>query len=196
MSANKPYTNESAAGQGSEYPSNKVFVCKYVGTPGTDERLQTGDNPISVSVNAIPVDPVYIGAEFADKHGKSVVIAWDEGQPEPSVDECPAPTTSTTTTTGSTTTTTVDQTTTTTTTDPSTTSTTASDSTTTTLSDGTSSTTSTEVTVVGRSATPFHTEGLPVTGVDSVALALLGVVLISVGLASRAEARLWASKNG
>src|SRR4029078_2879368 len=32
----------------------KVFVCKYVGTPGADERLQTGDNPISVSVNAIP----------------------------------------------------------------------------------------------------------------------------------------------
>ena len=27
----------------------KVFVCKYVGTPGVDERLQTGDNPISVS---------------------------------------------------------------------------------------------------------------------------------------------------
>ncbi|MFY9227700.1 MAG: hypothetical protein WAO28_00005, partial [Candidatus Microsaccharimonas sp.] len=31
----------------------KVFVCKYVGTPGVDERLQTGNNPISVSVNAI-----------------------------------------------------------------------------------------------------------------------------------------------
>ena len=27
----------------------KVFVCKYVGKPGVDERLQTGDNPIDVS---------------------------------------------------------------------------------------------------------------------------------------------------
>ena len=35
--------------------SRKVFVCKYVGKPGDDERLQTGQNPISVSVNAIPL---------------------------------------------------------------------------------------------------------------------------------------------
>ena len=26
----------------------KVFVCKYEGTPGIDERLQTGQNPISI----------------------------------------------------------------------------------------------------------------------------------------------------
>lgn len=70
---------------------DKVFVCKYVGTPGVDERLQTGQNPISVSVSAISDSPVAVGSEFADKHIKSVVIAFDEGQPEPSVSACPAP---------------------------------------------------------------------------------------------------------
>jgi len=33
---------------------HKVFVCKYVGKPGVDERLQTGNNPISVDSNAPP----------------------------------------------------------------------------------------------------------------------------------------------
>ena len=42
----------------------KWFVCKYVGTPGVDEALQTGNNPISVSENAIPVSPVVAGASF------------------------------------------------------------------------------------------------------------------------------------
>ena len=31
--------------------AGKVFVCKYVGTPGVNERLQTGGNPIDVSIN-------------------------------------------------------------------------------------------------------------------------------------------------
>lgn len=83
------------AGPALATPADKVFVCKYVGTPGVDERLQTGQNPISVSVNAIPGE-VFIGAEFADKHGKSIVIGWDTrtggGQEgEPSIDACPAP---------------------------------------------------------------------------------------------------------
>jgi uncharacterized repeat protein (TIGR01451 family) len=68
----------------------KVFVCKYVGTPGADERLQTGDNPISVSVNAIP-GGAFVGAYFADAHGRSYVLAYDVGQPEPAVSECPQP---------------------------------------------------------------------------------------------------------
>lgn len=71
--------------------AKKVFVCKYVGAPGIDERLQTGQNPISVSVNAIPEDPVVIGSFFADAQGRSFVLAFDVGQPEPSVDECPSP---------------------------------------------------------------------------------------------------------
>lgn len=38
----------------SAYPRGKVSVCKYVGTPGVDERLQTGQNPIEVTINASP----------------------------------------------------------------------------------------------------------------------------------------------
>jgi len=71
--------------------SDKVFVCKYVSTPGEGERLQTGDNPISVSVNAIPLGDVRVGSEFADAQGRSVVIAFDIGQPEPPATDCPPP---------------------------------------------------------------------------------------------------------
>ena len=78
-----------------ELPAKKVFVCKYVGKPGVDERLQTGNNPISVSVNSIEGE-VKVGAYFADKQGRSYVLAWDTrtggGQEgEPSVDDCPDP---------------------------------------------------------------------------------------------------------
>lgn len=58
----------------------KVLVCKYVGTPGVNERLQTGQNPIEVAVNSIdPKNPekVVPGYEFPDKHGRSVVVAID-----------------------------------------------------------------------------------------------------------------------
>jgi len=104
-------------GSGNNPPSDKVFVCKYVSKPGEAERLQTGQNPISVSVNAIP-GVVSIGKEFADAQGRSIVIAWDTGQPEPSVSSCPPPndTPGSTTTTepddddnGTTTTTSVDE---------------------------------------------------------------------------------------
>lgn len=90
-------TSATAESQG------KVFVCKYVGTPGVNETLQTGDNPISVSVNAIPIydanDPNFdsaadlVGEEFADAQGRSLIIAEDVGQAEPT---CPPPTTTTT----------------------------------------------------------------------------------------------------
>ncbi len=70
----------------------KVYVCKYVGTPGEDETLQTGDNPISVSENAIPADPVVVGSYFADQQGRSYVVAWDNGDKiEPPLSMCPAP---------------------------------------------------------------------------------------------------------
>ena len=82
--------------------SRKVFVCKYVGTPGVDERLQTGQNPISVSVNAIPAG-ASVGAYFADAQGRSLVIAFDTGQGDP---DCPTPQNPTTTTSSSTTSTT------------------------------------------------------------------------------------------
>jgi hypothetical protein len=72
----------------SQPESKKVFVCKYVGTPGVDERLQTGNNPISVSWKQGDRVP---GTWFNDKHDRSYVLAWDTGQPEPDVSLCPAP---------------------------------------------------------------------------------------------------------
>ena len=47
----------------------KWFVCKYVGTPGVDETLQSGNNPISVSESAIPVSPVVPGASSVTRRG-------------------------------------------------------------------------------------------------------------------------------
>ena len=79
----------------------KVYVCKYVGTPDVDERLQTGNNPIEVSVNAIPGytgqdASALIGMEFADGQGRSIVIAVSAGPgggqgDEPTIEDCPAP---------------------------------------------------------------------------------------------------------
>ncbi|MGC8635286.1 MAG: hypothetical protein ACP5VP_11645, partial [Candidatus Limnocylindrales bacterium] len=63
--------------------SKKVYVCKYVGTPYVDERLQTGQNPIDVSVNAIGESPVVVGSYFKDAQGRSYVLAFDTGQTPP-----------------------------------------------------------------------------------------------------------------
>jgi len=75
-------------------PDDKVFVCKYVGQPGVDERLQTGQNPISVSVNSIP-NYQGVGSYFADQHGRSFVLAVDNTPPgpagDPDVSACPPP---------------------------------------------------------------------------------------------------------
>ncbi|MGH7218505.1 MAG: hypothetical protein ACREGE_03645 [Candidatus Microsaccharimonas sp.] len=87
-----PPTEVSSAGKGGGDPGpKKVFVCKYVGTPGADERLQTGNNPISVSVNTLKGFPGTFPWAFPDAHGRSIAIAYDVGQPEPSVSECPQP---------------------------------------------------------------------------------------------------------
>src|SRR5262252_8732907 len=74
---------------------HKVWVCKYVGTPGVDERLQTGENPIAVDESAIPVHPVKVGSEFADAQGRSLVVGFVQdngggqgGEPPPT---CPQP---------------------------------------------------------------------------------------------------------
>jgi hypothetical protein len=71
--------------------NKKVFVCKYVGKPHVDERLQTGQNPISVSTHAIQHNGWngQIPGWFSDAQGRSYVIAYDHGQPEPSVSDCP-----------------------------------------------------------------------------------------------------------
>jgi hypothetical protein len=67
----------------------KVYVCKYVGTPGVDERLQTGQNPIEVSVNA--TGGTAVGSYFADKQGRSFVLGVVPMVPEPSLENCPPP---------------------------------------------------------------------------------------------------------
>jgi hypothetical protein len=66
----------------------KVYVCKYVGTPGVDERLQTGQNPIEVSVNAIK-DYAGVGSYFNDAQGRSFVLATVPQDPEPTASDCP-----------------------------------------------------------------------------------------------------------
>jgi len=70
--------------------NQKWFVCKYVGTPGVDERLQTGDNPVSVGNGGVP-QPVPVGQFFQDGQGRSYILVEDTGQPEPPVTDCPPP---------------------------------------------------------------------------------------------------------
>ena len=78
--------------------THKVFVCKYVGTPGVNERLKAGQNPISVDLHTIDgyrtfdgdIDSL-VGGHFADAQGRSFVIAVDRGRPEPPVTVCPSP---------------------------------------------------------------------------------------------------------
>jgi len=78
----------------------KVYVCKYVGTPGVDERLQTGQNPIEVAISATGVGayPASFPQTFADAHGKSVAIGYVGGEdvlggpyPVLGIESCPAP---------------------------------------------------------------------------------------------------------
>ena len=84
----------------------KVYVCKYTITPDNQEILQTGDNPIFVSENAIPgnqnVTPVKVGDRFNDAQGLSIVIQI--GGTDPGVSACPGYVAPTTTTAASTTT--------------------------------------------------------------------------------------------
>lgn len=77
----------------------KVLVCKYVGTPGEDERIQTGQNPIEVSVNAINEyqdndhsGTVTPGDAFADAQGRSVVITNESECVQPTETPSPTPT--------------------------------------------------------------------------------------------------------
>ena len=75
-----------------------VWVCKYVGTPGVDEVLSPGENPIRVSGNSADEDmdgQVFVGDQFADAQGRSVIVQI-EGE-DPDADICsttPPPTAS------------------------------------------------------------------------------------------------------
>ena len=75
---------------------HKSYVCKYVGTPGVDETLQTGQNPIWVdnhSLTGKDDSVVQVGDTFSDEQGTSVVVVANTARldPEPGVDQCPAP---------------------------------------------------------------------------------------------------------
>lgn len=66
-------------------PAHKDYVCKYVGKPGTDERLQTGNNPIWVDTAA--TSP---GWSFKDAQHSYVIVADTlKLNPEPSISQCP-----------------------------------------------------------------------------------------------------------
>jgi hypothetical protein len=56
---------------------SQVWVCKYVGTPGDDEVLKEGKNPIEVNGNSVDKDKngqVFVGDQFADAQGRSVIV--------------------------------------------------------------------------------------------------------------------------
>jgi hypothetical protein len=64
--------------------SSQVWVCKYVGTPGDDEVLKEGQNPIKVSGNSVDKDKdgeVFVGDQFADAQGRSVVVQIEGEDP-------------------------------------------------------------------------------------------------------------------
>lgn len=75
--------------------AHKSYVCKYVGKPGSDERLQGGGNPIWVDNHSLLGynGTVKLGQEFKDGQTRSVVVAAnvDKMTPEPSLDKCPEP---------------------------------------------------------------------------------------------------------
>src|SRR5215211_7945739 len=64
--------------------NSKVWVCKYVRTPGGDEALKEGKNPIKVSGHSVDQDKdsqIFVGDQFADAQGRSVVVQIDGEDP-------------------------------------------------------------------------------------------------------------------
>ena len=76
---------------GTETPRiHKVWVCKYVGTPGEDERLKEGKNPILVDWHSTDGPMPEVGAWFNDAQGRSYVVALEDADPEPTREDCPS----------------------------------------------------------------------------------------------------------
>lgn len=69
--------------------TNKVVVCKYVSIPAVDERLQTGQNPIVVSVSALKGFDGTFPYAFNDKHVRSLAIRYAVNSHDGSLSECP-----------------------------------------------------------------------------------------------------------
>ena len=75
----------SAPAQGAD-ASSQVWVCKYVTTPGGNEILAPGKNPIEVSGHSVDQDKdgqVYVGDEFVDGQERSVVVQIGGEDPGP-----------------------------------------------------------------------------------------------------------------
>lgn len=67
---------------------SKVWVCKYVTTPGEAEVLKKGnDGLVWVSQNTLKDQEVTVGASFPDAQGRSLVVQIGGERPDPSV--CP-----------------------------------------------------------------------------------------------------------
>lgn len=68
-------------------PAHKDYVCKYVGKPGVNERLQTGQNPIWVDTAA--TTPGWYADLFKDAQHSYVIVADTlRLDPEPGIDKC------------------------------------------------------------------------------------------------------------
>jgi len=81
--------NVQAAKKDNNNDHKKVWVCKYVGTPGINERLSTGNQPSSVSVSTLKNG--FNGTfpwPFPDAQGRSVAIAYDDGGRSPGRAAC------------------------------------------------------------------------------------------------------------
>jgi hypothetical protein len=83
----------SAPAQAADADS-KVWVCKYVGKPGVDERLKEGKNPIEVSGHSVDQDKdgnIEVNDQFADAQGRSVVVKIDGEDPGDICSSTPPP---------------------------------------------------------------------------------------------------------
>ena len=68
--------------------NSKVWVCKYVRTPGGDEVLKAGKNPIEVNGHSVDKDKdgqIYVGDQFADAQERSVVVQIEGSDPGPGI---------------------------------------------------------------------------------------------------------------
>lgn len=69
--------------------ANSVVVCKYVGTPGVDESLQTGQNPIVVDSASLSGFDGTFPFAFNDAQGQSIAIRYATSAQDGSITECP-----------------------------------------------------------------------------------------------------------
>ena len=68
--------------------NSKVWVCKYVRTPGGNEVLKAGKNPIEVSGHSVDKDKdgqVFVGDQFADGQERSVIVQIEGSDPGPGI---------------------------------------------------------------------------------------------------------------